>query len=268
MTNIKSGDLATANIDKWEPSTWPAEAKGVAPVEAPTLKVVAAPNALTVVAVVLNTAMVALPAKMLVVIVGPVPNTSAPVPVSSVTALIRLALEGVARNVATPAARPDTPVLIGSPVQLVSVPDDGVPRTGVTSVGLVANTSAPVPVSFVTAARRFAELGVARNVATPVPRPETPVEIGRPVALVSVPLAGVPRTGAVIVGLVSVLFVSVSVVARPTRVSVASGKVTTRPAVETASSNVIALAAAFTPGELGANRYGDDPLRDPLLGRK
>ncbi len=32
--------------------------------------------------------------------------------------------------------------------------------------------------------------------------------------------------------------------------------------------NVIALAAAFTPGELGANRYGDDPLRDPLLGRK
>ncbi len=35
MTNIKSGDLATANIDKWEPSTWPAEAKGVAPVEAP-----------------------------------------------------------------------------------------------------------------------------------------------------------------------------------------------------------------------------------------
>jgi hydrogenase large subunit len=35
ITNIKSGDLATANVDKWEPSTWPAEAKGVAPVEAP-----------------------------------------------------------------------------------------------------------------------------------------------------------------------------------------------------------------------------------------
>ena len=35
MTNLKSGDLATANVDKWEPSTWPAEAKGIAPVEAP-----------------------------------------------------------------------------------------------------------------------------------------------------------------------------------------------------------------------------------------
>ena len=35
MANIKAGDLATANVEKWEPSTWPKEAKGVAPVEAP-----------------------------------------------------------------------------------------------------------------------------------------------------------------------------------------------------------------------------------------
>jgi len=35
MTNLKAGDLTTANIDKWEPSSWPAEAKGVAPCEAP-----------------------------------------------------------------------------------------------------------------------------------------------------------------------------------------------------------------------------------------
>lgn len=35
LANMKAGDLATANIDKWEPSTWPAEAKGVAPCEAP-----------------------------------------------------------------------------------------------------------------------------------------------------------------------------------------------------------------------------------------
>jgi hydrogenase large subunit len=35
MTNIKNGDLATANVDKWEPSTWPAECKGVIGVEAP-----------------------------------------------------------------------------------------------------------------------------------------------------------------------------------------------------------------------------------------
>ncbi len=35
MANIKAGDLAVANVEKWEPSTWPAECKGVAPVEAP-----------------------------------------------------------------------------------------------------------------------------------------------------------------------------------------------------------------------------------------
>ena len=35
MTNLKAGDFATANVEKWEPSTWPAEAMGVAPVEAP-----------------------------------------------------------------------------------------------------------------------------------------------------------------------------------------------------------------------------------------
>lgn len=40
-----------------------------------------------------------------------------------------------------------------------------------------------------------------------------------------------------------VLLVSVSVVSRPTNVVVASGNVTIRPAVETASSKVIALAA-------------------------
>ena len=26
MANIKAGDLATANVEKWEPSSWPAEA--------------------------------------------------------------------------------------------------------------------------------------------------------------------------------------------------------------------------------------------------
>ena len=32
--------------------------------------------------------------------------------------------------------------------------------------------------------------------------------------------------------------------------------------------NVVALAVAFMPGERGTNRYGEDPLRDSLLGRK
>ncbi len=35
MANLKAGDLNTANIEKWEPSTWPKEAKGVGFTEAP-----------------------------------------------------------------------------------------------------------------------------------------------------------------------------------------------------------------------------------------
>jgi hydrogenase large subunit len=35
LTNIKSGDLNTANIEKWEPSTWPKEAMGAGFTEAP-----------------------------------------------------------------------------------------------------------------------------------------------------------------------------------------------------------------------------------------
>ena len=82
---------------------------------------------------------------------------------------------------------------------------------GVTNVGDVANTKAPEPVSPVTAAAKFEEEGVAKKVATPVPSPSTPVDIGSPVAFVRTPEAGVPSAGAVIVGDVKVLFVSVSV---------------------------------------------------------
>jgi hypothetical protein len=42
-------------------------------------------------------------------------------------------------------------------------------------VGLVANTSAPEPVSSVTAAAKLAELGVPRKVATPLPKDVIPV---------------------------------------------------------------------------------------------
>ncbi len=35
VANIKAGDTATANVDKWEPKTWPAESKGVGFTEAP-----------------------------------------------------------------------------------------------------------------------------------------------------------------------------------------------------------------------------------------
>jgi hypothetical protein len=148
--------------------------------------------------------------------VGLVANTKAPVPVSSVTAAARLALEGVPKNVATPVPNdvmpvppfatgsvPVTPVDRGKPVALVSVTDVGVPNKGVTSVGLVANTKEPVPVSSVTAVIKFAEEGVAKNVATPVPKPLMPVETGRPVALVKVAEEGVPNAGVTNVGLVA-----------------------------------------------------------------
>ena len=140
--------------------------------------------------------------RMGVTSVGLVANTLAPVPVSSVSAAAKLALEGVARNVATAVPKPLTPELIGRPVQFVSVPEVGVPKSGVTKVGLVAKTLAPEPVSSVKAAAKFADEGVARNVATPAPKPLTPVLIGKPVAFVRVPEVGVPKRGVTSVGLV------------------------------------------------------------------
>jgi hypothetical protein len=128
---------------------------------------------------------------------GDVANTKAPEPVSSVTAAAKLALDGVARKVATPVPRPLTPVAMGRPVTLVISPLAGVPSAGVVSDGDVANTKAPEPVSFVTAAAKLALDGVAKNVATPVPRPLTPVAMGRPVTLVISPLVGVPSAGVV-----------------------------------------------------------------------
>lgn len=119
---------------------------------------------------------------------------------------------------------------------------DGVPRFGVTNVGLVSSTTLPEPVDVVTPVPPLAtgnvpvtpvvrgrpvtfvivpEEGVpktppfttgapaeptftAKAVATPVPKPDTPVEIGKPVAFVNVPDAGVPNTGVTKVGDVSV----------------------------------------------------------------
>ena len=68
------------------------------------------------------------------------------------------------------------------------------PIVGVVSDGDVPNTSDPEPVSSVIAAARFADDGVPSSVAIPVPSPDTPVDIGSPVALVNVPLEGVPST--------------------------------------------------------------------------
>jgi len=151
--------------------------------------------------------------------VGSVANTSDPVPVSSVTAAARLALEGVASHVATPLPRPVTPVLIGKPVALVSVTADGVPRSGVTSVGLVANTSEPLPVSSVTAERRLADDGVASHVPTPAPRPVR-LEAGKFVQFDRLPEVGVPRIGDTSVGLFDSTMLPEPVVVLPSAVTV------------------------------------------------
>src|ERR1700761_2316548 len=75
--------------------------------------------------------------------------------------------------VATPVPSPLTPVVIGNPVQLVRVPEAGVPRAGVTKVGEVAKTRLPEPVSSVTVVLRLAEVGVVKKVDTPVAIPVT-----------------------------------------------------------------------------------------------
>ena len=58
---------------------------------------------------------------------------------------------------------------------LLTLVAEATPNVGVVNVGLVPNTNAPVPVSFVTAASKFALEGVPKNVATPAPSDVIPV---------------------------------------------------------------------------------------------
>jgi hypothetical protein len=157
--------------------------------------------------------------------VGEVANTADPVPVSSVKAPKRFAELNEPKDVALPtevtapvklalvvtlpAVRPEA-----VPVMFVPTKADGVPKAGVTNVGLVAKTKEPVPVSSVTAEIKLADDGVPKKVATPVPKdvipvpplatgkvPVTPVVRGRPVKFVATPEAGVPNAGVTKVGL-------------------------------------------------------------------
>ena len=64
--------------------------------------------------------------------------------------------------VTLPAVNPDA-----VPVTLVMTPDAGVPRAGVTSVGLVANTAAPEPVSSDNAPESCADENVPSEAALP-----------------------------------------------------------------------------------------------------
>jgi hypothetical protein len=129
--------------------------------------------------------------------VGDADNTVLPVPVDDVTPVPPLATGRV----------PVTPVVKGRPVQVVNVPEVGVPNIGVTKVGLVAKTAEPVPVSSVKAERKLADEGVVKNVATLAPKPDTPVETGKPVQLVKVPDCGVPKIGVTNVELVNKLLI-------------------------------------------------------------
>ena len=91
-------------------------------------------------------------------------------------------MTAIPKAVATPDPSPLTPVLIGRPVAFVKVTEVGVPRTGVTNVGDVVAEIAPVPLR-----------AEPKAVAMFAPSPLMPVDTGRPVAFVSVPLDGVPR---------------------------------------------------------------------------
>lgn len=158
----------------------------------------------------------------------PVPKPLIPVETGSPVALVRVAELGVpkapplttnapaeptltAKAVATLVPKPLMPVATGSPVALVSVAEEGVPKAP------LANNKAPVPVSSVRAAAKFEEEGVAKKVATPVPKPLMPVETGRPVALVRVTEVGVPNTGVTSVGLVDITTLPVPVIVLLTR---------------------------------------------------
>ena len=141
--------------------------------------------------------------------VGEVANTSAPLPVSSVTAEARLADDGVARKAATPVPSPLTPVAIGSPVQFVSVPDEGVPKAQVTKV---ADVSVPPPVTFPVT------FPVTLPVTAPVNAPTnevavTVVSVHDPLALVRIMADGVPNAGVTSVGLVALTSAPVPVAA-------------------------------------------------------
>ena len=113
------------------------------------------------------------------------------------------------------------------------------PMTGVTNVGVVANTADPVPVSSVNAVLRLALLGVAKNAATLVPNPLTPVAIGRPVQLVKTPLAGVPSAGVTSVELVNSSALVTCFVVPPCTM----GKTSVVAAAVALGSDVIAIVA-------------------------
>ena len=147
-------------------------------------------------------------------IVGDVANTAEPAPVSSVKAVRSWADVNDPKDVALP-TEVTAPVKLALvmaepavkptavPVAFVATKNVGVPKSGATKTGALANTKAPVPVSSVTAVRKLVDEGVAKNVAMPAPKPETPEAIGKPVALIRSAWPTTPKVGLDITGLVN-----------------------------------------------------------------
>jgi len=231
--------------------------------------------------------------------VGLVANTFAPDPVSlvsaaancaevneprlvalpvEVTAPVRFALVVTVEALVAVAAFPPIFNAVAVPVTFVITPEAGVPKAGVTNVGLVANTAAPVPVSSVSAVASCAEVNDPRLVALPV-EVTAPVRLALVVTVAAFPDM-FPVKAAVIVpalkfplaslitkveavfavawlvpvivpfktAVVRVLLVRVSVVALPTRVSEASGSVYVRvvPVVIPLTWNVAILVGSVS----------------------
>jgi hypothetical protein len=120
------------------------------PVDAPIDNTVAAPAKFTVVAVVLSKAKDVLEVVNDVVITGLILKTNTPVPVSSVIVVAKLALDGVAKNVATPVANPEIPVLIGVVTVILAEPSNDVPLIVTAVANLVVVDELPAKVVAVT----------------------------------------------------------------------------------------------------------------------
>jgi len=153
------------------------------------------------------------------------------------------------------------------PVKFVTTPLLGVPNAGVTSVGLVANTFAPVPVSSVSAVASCAEVNDPKLAALPT-LVTAPVRFALvvvfpavkpaavPVTLVITPEAGVPRAGVTSVGLVFKTLLPVPVLATLTTFLLASSA----SAVEAVSP-----AKLVTPDVVSVVNAPDDAVEAPTL---
>lgn len=124
-----------------------------------------------------------------------------PVDIGEGAVIVTIAVVPLINVIAFVGAIVDALAIVGAAADVANTSDNfGEVNVGVVIVGEVANTADPVPVSSVKAVRKLVDVGVAKKVATPVPRPATPVEIGSPVQLVSTPEDGVPIAGVVSVG--------------------------------------------------------------------